>query len=390
MRDLLIVLGFLAFAAVSALIFMPFKSAKPEVKDVVISQVVETQVDVVVDQIEERVDEVAETVEEVVEDIAEISAEVIVINPIETLPAAAMGVAIDPAKGYHVEEIGDGLYWLTEGTYTTLFMTTGEGVIVVDAPPSIGERYLAAVAEVTDEPITHVIYSHSHADHIAAASMFPEDATYIAHAVTYQQLREGMGEHNRFPWGVFVGGGPVPLPTETFRRQYTLEVGNQVLELTYRGPVHEAGNLFIYAPKQKTLLLIDVVFPGWSPFKGLAVAEQVPAFINAHEQILAYDFNYLVSGHINRLATREDVYTQREYILDIEANAAQALQTVDFMEVAAEVGFLNPWRLFDRYFDEVAQMCADLTIPMWENRLGGVDVFTFDHCDVMAESLRID
>ena len=48
-----------------------------------------------------------------------------------------------------------------------------EGVIVVDAPPSIGENILAAIAEVTDEPITHVIYSHSHADHIGAAGIYP-------------------------------------------------------------------------------------------------------------------------------------------------------------------------------------------------------------------------
>jgi len=397
MRDLLIVLGFLAFAALSALIFMPFRSVEPKVAQVVVSEVIETQVDVVVDQVEETinvaeeiVNQAEETIEDVIDDIAEIPGDIISINTFETLPAVAMGVAIDPDKGYYVEEIGDGLYWLTEGTYTTMFMTTGEGVIVIDAPPSIGDRYLAAVAEVTDEPITHVIYSHSHADHIAGASMFPEDATYIAHAVTYQQLREGMGEHNRFPWGVFVGGGPIPLPTETFRRHYTLEVGHQILELTYRGPAHQAGNLYIYAPRQKTLLLIDVIFPGWSPFKDLAIAEQVPVFINAHDQILGYDFNHLVSGHLNRLATRADVYTQREYILDVEANAAQALQTIDFMAIAAEVGFLNPWRLFDRYLDEVAQMCNDLTVHTWQDRLAGVDVFTFDHCMVMAESLRID
>ena len=63
------------------------------------------------------------------------------------LPEAARGVAIDPNKGYAVEEIADGLYWVTEGVYTTMFLTTGEGVIVVDAPPSIGDKMLKAIAE---------------------------------------------------------------------------------------------------------------------------------------------------------------------------------------------------------------------------------------------------
>ena len=101
----------------------------------------------------------------------------VVVTPapptVAPVPAAAFGPAIPQDKGYLVEEIGDGLYWVTEGVYQVMFLTTGEGVIAVDAPPSIGEKYLQAIAEVTDDPITHVTYSHPHADHIAAASTFP-------------------------------------------------------------------------------------------------------------------------------------------------------------------------------------------------------------------------
>ena len=97
-----------------------------------------------------------------------------------------------------------------------MFLTTGEGVIVVDAPPSIGENLLKAIAEVTEEPITHVVYSHSHADHIAAAGMFPEGAVYIAHEETAAQLGRINGPDRPFPFGMFVGGGPVPMPTVTF------------------------------------------------------------------------------------------------------------------------------------------------------------------------------
>ena len=89
------------------------------------------------------------------------------------VPQAAMGPMVDQQMGYLVEEIGDGLYWLTEGVYQTMFLTTGEGVIIIDAPPSIGENILKAVASVTDEPITHVIYSHTHSDHIGAAGLYP-------------------------------------------------------------------------------------------------------------------------------------------------------------------------------------------------------------------------
>ena len=307
------------------------------------------------------------------------------------VPASAYGPPIDPDKGYHVEEISNGLYWLTEGAYTLMFLVTDEGVVIVDAPPSIGPNILNAVAEVTEKPITHVIYTHSHADHIGAAGLYPADATYIAHADTADQLTQSFNNTERIiPYGVPAGGSQVPLPTVTFDDKYTLEVGGQVLELEYRGPAHEPGNIYVYAPAQKTLMLVDVIFPGWSPFKNLALAEDVPAYFQAHDEVLSYDFETFIGGHMGRPGTREDAQTQKEYIKDIEANAAQALQTIDFMAIAQEVGFANSWLLFDVYLDAVAQECADLTEPNWVDRLGGVDVFTFDHCWIVVESLRID
>ena len=305
------------------------------------------------------------------------------------IPVTAQGPAIPQDKGYFVEEIKDGLYWVTEGAYQVMFLTTGEGVIAVDAPPSIGENYLKAIAEVTDEPITHVIYSHSHADHIAGASMFPSDATYIAHEETAARLAQSI-PGREISFGAFVGGSPVPPPTTTFSDSFTLNVGNQTLQLEYRGPAHVPGNLYIYAPKQKVLMLIDVVFPGWSPFLDLALAEDIPAYVKAHDDILSFDFDTFIGGHVTRLGTRQDVETQREYVLEMQANAAKAIQTVDFMAIAQEVGFANPWALFDTYLGAVGAECTSLTLAKWTPRLAGADVFTPTHCNKLIYSLRLD
>jgi glyoxylase-like metal-dependent hydrolase (beta-lactamase superfamily II) len=302
------------------------------------------------------------------------------------LPNTAAGVPIDPAKGYFVEELTDGVYWVTEGIYQVMFVTTGAGVIVVDAPPSIGQNILNAIADVTNEPITHVIYSHSHADHISAASMYPDGATYIAHEETAAQLTRS----RPFPFGTFVGGSPVPAPDVTFEDKLTLQVGDKTLELEYRGINHDAGNIFIYAPDQKVLMFIDVIFPGWTPFKDLAIAEDVPGYYQAHDEILSFDFDHLIAGHMGRLGTRQDVEIQKELMLDIQANAATALGTVDFLAIAGETGFENSWLFFDTYLDAVAQECTNLTLKKWLGELGGVDIFTFSHCSVVVESLRVD
>lgn len=320
------------------------------------------------------------------------------------IPEAAIGPAIPPEKGYLVEEIRGGLYWITDGSYNTMFLVTDEGVVAIDAPPSIGANYLKAISEVTDKPITYVIYSHSHLDHIgAAASIFPENATYIAHEAIAEELQRA---HNgvqttteadsHFPPAQLpaynVSRLP-PIPTETFTQNHTLQVGNQTLLLNYHGNNHEEGNIFIYAPQQRTLMLVDVIFPGWVPFVYLALAEDVYGYVQAHDIVLNnYDFDTFVGGHLTRLGTREDVQIQREFITDLINASNRANQNVTFGEILQKVGgpTNNVWALFGTYIDTVDERCTNEMLPKWQHRLGGAQEFMVTQCSTMTESLRIE
>jgi glyoxylase-like metal-dependent hydrolase (beta-lactamase superfamily II) len=141
------------------------------------------------------------------------------------IPEAAKGPTI-PSKGYLVEEIRDGLFWVTEGAYNTIFLVTDDGVVAVDAPPTIGKNYLKAISEVTDKPITHVIYSHAHIDHIGAAGVFPENTVIIAQEETAAELQRAKTISTN-------ASMVLPIPTETFSNNYTLQIGNQTLQLDY-------------------------------------------------------------------------------------------------------------------------------------------------------------
>ena len=292
------------------------------------------------------------------------------------IPESAKGPQIDMSKGYHVEELVAGAYWVSDGSYQSLFFTTGQGVVVVDAPPTTGDKLSAAIAEVTSEPVTHFVYSHHHADHVGAAGQFT-GATFIAHEEAAALIARA-GDPNR------------PVPSVTFADQHTLTVGTQTLELSYDGINHEPGNIYIYAPQQKVLMLVDVVFPGWVPFAYLALAKDIPGYIEAHDKLLAFDFDHFAGGHLTRLGTRADIEQSRDYVLDVQAAAGQALQSVDFRAIGAEIGFENQWLLFDRYLDEVANQCAASVERDWVGVLGAADVFTHSHCWTMAEGLRID
>lgn len=312
---------------------------------------------------------------------------------VQPLPPSAKGVVVDPAKGYAVTDLGDGAYWVTDGFYTTLFLTTGKGVIVIDAPPSLGEKMLKAIGDVTKEPVKIVIYTHSHADHIGGAHWYPKDAQFVAHRETAKRLALQNDPRRVAPYGVFVGGATVPMPTKTFEQKYTVKLGRQTLELIYDGDDHEPGNLYVWAPKQKVLTKIDIVFPGWAPFPNLAIAENVPGYLASFDRILQFDFRHLVSGHWNRLATRQDVEQQRDYFRDISINAAAALKSTEMGPLFQQAAFPqngNISLLFDSYLKTVAQTCAGTTLSKWKDRLGGADVATYSHCFSVMMSMRVD
>jgi glyoxylase-like metal-dependent hydrolase (beta-lactamase superfamily II) len=292
------------------------------------------------------------------------------------VPEAARGPAIDPARGYLVEELRGGAWWLTDGDYQALLVTSAEGTAVVDAPPSLAPHLPAAVAEVSSAPVTRLVYSHSHHDHIGAAHLFG-DATVIGHAEVATTLRRRDDPRR-------------PVPDVTFQDRLTVEVGDQQLVLEYRGPNHEPGNSFIHLPRQRILMLVDVVVPGWVPFTRLGVATDVPGFLAAHEQALGYDFDILVAGHLTRLGTRQDVEVQRDYVLDVKAACERARTSISAVEIIQETGLEDRWRFARTYFDRLASHAADEVVPRWVGRLGGVRAFTQDHCAAMLMALAHD
>src|SRR5687767_6361628 len=293
------------------------------------------------------------------------------------LPDSAKGPTIDPAKGYRTQKLGDGLYMVTDGGYQSMFMTYEDGVVVIDAPPSYAAHIPQAIAEVTDKPITHVVYSHLHTDHIAGVKTLGGHPVIIAQAETNRLLARD-NDPNR------------PLAAVTFHDKYRLSVGSQVLELSYHGNAHVPGNIFIHAPKQRTLMVVDVIFPGWMPWRRLALAQDVPGYFAQVDTISHWSFDTLVGGHVGRTGTPADVATQRAFMQDLKAAAQTALKSTVPAEGLAAADLGNPWAVFDHYIDRVAVSCVNQLTPKWSRRLAAYDVYVWDQCYAMEQSLRID
>jgi glyoxylase-like metal-dependent hydrolase (beta-lactamase superfamily II) len=155
------------------------------------------------------------------------------------VPKSALGPLLN-ADGYFVGQIKGDLYWVTNAFYQAMFLTTKDGVVLVDAPPTIGHNLLRAIDEVTrangrPSKVTHFVYSHLHSDHAGASILFGPDVVRIGHRECRTLLLRD-DDPNR------------PAPTVTFEDHYTLTVGGQTLELDYHGPNHTPDNIFIWAP----------------------------------------------------------------------------------------------------------------------------------------------
>ena len=295
-------------------------------------------------------------------------------------PETSLGPALN-AHGYCISNVAGGLYWVTDSIYQAMFLTTEEGVVLVDAPPSIGHNIYRAISEATaisgmPKTVTHLVYSHSHADHIGAASIFGDDVERIAHVETERLLRRDDDPHR-------------PPPTLTFADRYTLSVGSERLELSFRGPNHSPDNIFIFAPDYETLMLVDVVYPGWVPFKHLGRSQDVPGWFRAHDQALEYPFATLVAGHLGRLGTRKDVIIQKSYLADLSDSTRAAMAGIDPASMR-EVPGANVWAVSRNYMDQVCARASQPVIAKYAKNLAGADVYTHSHAATMMDTLQRD
>ena len=305
--------------------------------------------------------------------------------------AQKRSIEVNRDRGYAVEEITDGVYWATDGNFSFTLITTGTGTILIDTPASMGAKLTEIVASVTDEPVTHVIYTHAHTDHIGGASELPGNITYIASSGAAEELANVNKPSREYPFGIFVGGGSaVPSPTVIVDDAHTLKVGNKAIELTTLSAGHSHGDMMAYLPAQKILAATNFTWSASVPWVRLGDAVNVPGLIAANKQLLNYDFNTLVTGHFNILGNRKDVEMTIAYLEDLRQSSVTALQEVSVGEVAQETGESNAYTLMDEYFQRVVDRAAEPVIAKWQDKLQGAGVWTCQHAQKMISSLRFD
>jgi len=296
------------------------------------------------------------------------------------IPPSALGPAVN-SQGYYVGRVRRNLYWVTDGTYQAAFLTTREGVVLFDAPPTIGHNLQRAIDEIAaangvSNRVTHIVYSHHHADHLGASSLFGRHVTRIGHAENRRLLARD-NDPTR------------PLPDVTFENRYSLRVGGERVDLAWHGTNHSPDNIYIHLPDHDTLMLVDVNLPGWVPFDSFNLNEDVPGSIAAPAKAMTYPWKHFIGGHMGRLGTRQDMIVYQQYVNDIVDNVKKALTAVDPTPYFAKYGD-NSWAAVKEYQAAQVAYAADPVIKKYTGVLAAADVYTASTTFIILESLRLD
>ena len=282
---------------------------------------------------------------------------------------------LDPETQLYVEEIAPNLFYVTGGIYQSAFLKTAAGVVVLDAPPSFAHKLSAVIAEnAPDTPITHLIYSHGHTDHVGGAAVFSdvEGLEIVAPAKVAVSIAEE--------------GAPTILqPTTTYEGEYELTVGGEIIELKTATFHAEDEDAIIYLPKQRFLMAVDTITPGEVPFMNFGATTDVGAYLNMFDELLAYDFDILLSGHVSILGTRADVIANKEYAFDVQASVLNGMQSFQpcIGETLAAMEFTNANLAYRSVIEQIRGECSAQIIDKWQDRLSVVDVWADSHCQTM-------
>jgi glyoxylase-like metal-dependent hydrolase (beta-lactamase superfamily II) len=220
------------------------------------------------------------------------------------------------------------------------FVITPTGVVVIDAlgSPALAERLLARIKTLTPLPVTHVLVTHYHADHIYGLQTFKAaGAKIIAHRAAKEYLNSDTArlrmEASREQLAPWVNDQTRLVPADQWiDGDTTITVGGVLFQLKPVGPSHTPEDLAVYMPSEKVLFAGDLVFRSRIPYVGQADSRH---WIAAMETLLAFDAAVIVPGHggLSKEA-RKDMQLTRDYLVYLRSTMGQAAKNLEPFEDA--------------------------------------------------------
>jgi cyclase len=273
------------------------------------------------------------------------------IGAFQQPPAAGAPQAAAP-KVVEVQKLRDNLFMLTGmgGGGNTAVFVASNGVVVVDTKnPGWGQPILAKIKELTDKPVTTIINTHTHGDHVSGNVEFPANVEVVVQENTkanMQEMRPATGiQQQGPPTNIFKVNNGRGMATKTFKDKMTLLSGNDRIDLFYFGRGHTNGDAWVVFPtlrlmhagdifSGKNLPLLDANNGG----SGVQIGDTLAKAADSVKNI-----DTIITGHSTTMTVadlKEYAQFNRDFLADVRA-AKKAGKSVD--EVAGS------WKMPEKY-----------------------------------------
>ena len=258
----------------------------------------------------------------------------------------------DEPRVVTVEKVKDNLFVLRGGGGNTAVLVMANGVAVVDAKnPGWGQPILAKIKELTPKPVTLLINTHTHGDHVSGNVEFPAAVDVVVQENTRTNMEKMpiFKEHNN--------NG---MAKRTFKDKMTIGTGADQIDLYYFGRGHTNGDAWIVFPAHRIVHSGDI-FAGKSvPLidgsNGGSMLEMPETLRKTHDGIKNVDT--IINGHMPAQTTWADLKEFAQFNADLVAYGRAGLKSGKTPEqLAAE------WKLpgqYKGYSSQVSTMMGGL------------------------------
>ena len=237
------------------------------------------------------------------------------------MAGAASLVATRAEQGQRVvevERLKQNLYVLRGGGGNSAAFVTSDGVVLVDTKVAgWGQPLIDRIRELTPNPVTTIINTHAHFDHVSGNVEFPAAVEVVAHTNARRLMEEWnpvTGFPGDFP-NVFDQSGGQGLPTRTYDDRLTLGSGDDQVDLYYFGRGHTGGDTWVVFPALRVMHAGDM-FPGrqvpiMDASNGGSGLDYAQSLRSAHSTVTEID--QIITGHSTQM-TRDDLAEMADFV----------------------------------------------------------------------------
>ncbi|HAH2601093.1 MBL fold metallo-hydrolase [Escherichia coli] len=215
------------------------------------------------------------------------------------------------SQPYILQKIGERNYYVQRYFYSTTFYVGDKGVLLFDAPEGRGKYLLQAIRDVTPLPVTALVYSHYHVDHIGDSPFWNDEAKkegvnlrIIASKATAEKMQ-------------FMNSR-LPVATQVLSKkddQFKFE--KQTIELHRFVKAGHTDDHSVWLLKQeKVAHSPDLLNPDQLPMMGFAVSDTLVYHDSNLRQVEMLDWKYFIGGHGN-IGSHDDFKFQRQFLNDL-------------------------------------------------------------------------